>query len=114
VTIVIIGFKTSKLQKVFNSDRELLKEYGKDQSNKIKLRMAVLKSANNLSEIRSEPPERMHPLTGQRQGQFSVDVKQPYRLIFEPTIKPVPLKEDGGIDISKITEIKILEVEDDH
>jgi plasmid maintenance system killer protein len=77
-------------------------------------RMSVLKSANNLSEVPTLPPERRHALTGQELGQFAVDIKQPYRIVFEPTIKPVPELQTGGLDLSKVTEITILEVEDYH
>jgi len=60
------------------------------------------------------PPARCHPLQGDRAGEFAVDVHQPYRLIFEPANDPIPKKEDGSIDLKKITRIRILEVEDYH
>lgn len=109
-----IVFKTSKIQKIFNSEKELRKEYGEAQTEKIKKRMAVLKSVNSLIEVPTGLPDRMHSLAGQRKGQFAVDLKHPFRLIFEPANKPIPLKEDGGFDLSKITEIIILGVEDYH
>jgi len=45
---------------------------------------------------------------------FSVDLKQPYRLIFEPTHDPLPRKDDGSLEWSKVTSIKILEVTNTH
>jgi proteic killer suppression protein len=36
------------------------------------------------------------------------------RLVFEPDHDPIPTLEDGGIDQSAVTRIKILEVVDYH
>ena len=47
-------------------------------------------------------------------GQFAVDLKHPYRLIFKPDHNPLPRKDDGGLDLTQITAIKILGVEDYH
>ena len=45
---------------------------------------------------------------------FAVDLKQPYRLLFEPALIPFPKKEDGSTDLDKITAVRILGVEDYH
>ena len=68
----------------------------------------------SLEDLRNLPQARCHELTGNREGQLSVDLKYPYRLIFEPADKPVPSKVDGGLDWGKVTTIRILEVEDTH
>jgi hypothetical protein len=61
------------------------------------------------------PPARCHALTeGQRSGQLSVDLDHPYRLIFIPDHDPIPMLDDGGLDCSQVTAIKILGVEDTH
>lgn len=109
-----ISYNSSKLEKILNSEREIIKNYGAEQAKKIRIRMSVLMSANNLGEISRNPPDRCHPLDGQRRGQFAVDIKHPYRIVFEPTVNPPPLLPDGGVDLAKITEITILEVEDYH
>ena len=60
---------------------------------------------------------RCHELTeGRRRGQFhlSVDLDHPYRLIFVPDHDPIPKREDGGLEWSQVTAIKILGVEDTH
>jgi hypothetical protein len=53
-------------------------------------------------------------IKGDRKGQFSVDVRHPFRLIFEPAHDPVPTKDDGGLDPAKVTRIRVLSVEDYH
>lgn len=108
-----ITFKDKGLERVFNSEGALKKRYG-EQVNKIKNRMAVLIAAATLEQVPVEKPYRRHPLTGDRRGQFAVDLKHPFRLIFEPDHNPVPTTPDGGIDVKRITAIRILGVEDYH
>ncbi|MFW6223078.1 MAG: type II toxin-antitoxin system RelE/ParE family toxin [Bacteroidota bacterium] len=102
------------MQKIFNSERELIKKYGKEQAAKIKMRMGVLKSAGNLSQVPVQPPDRCHGLSGKLEGYYAVDLKNPFRLIFRPVCDELPVKEDGSTDLSKITEIQICSVEDYH
>lgn len=110
---VIIVFATSKMEKVFNSDKELTRKHG-EQVKKIRARMAVLRAAANLAQVPKVPPDRCHELSEGRAGQFAVDLVHPYRLIFEPADDPVPRKVDGGIDLAMVTKIRILSVEDYH
>ncbi len=109
-----IDFKTSRLQKLFNSKKALVREYGQKDAKRIALRMAVLAAATNLSAVPTSKPERCHPLKGNRQGEFAVDLIQPRRLVFCPNHDPIPRKEDGGIDLFRVTAVIILEVEDYH
>lgn len=108
-----ISFSSNKLEKTFNSEKLLQKYYGKN-AKKIQLRMAVLIGAKNLSEVPTIPPERCHPLKGDRKGQYSLDLLQPSRLIITPDQDPIPKKSDGGIDLEKVVKIKIIEVEEDY
>jgi len=109
-----ITFQSRKLKQCFDSRRELSRVYGEVRGKKIERRMSVLRAATCLEEVPTDKPERRHALSLNRKGQFSVDVSENYRLIFEPTNNPLPLRKDGGLDLKKITEIKIIEVEDYH
>lgn len=108
-----ITFRTKKLEKQFNSGAQLQKDYGL-LSKRIMARMGVLKAASNLSVVPIVPPERCHALGADRQGQFAVDLNHPHRLVFEPNHDPIPLKEDGGVDLTKVTAITIIKVIDYH
>lgn len=107
-------FKSGKLEKIFNSEKELRKHFGEENGRLIMRRMSVLRAAQNLADISTLPPERRHELSGSRKGEFAIDLKNPYRLILKPNHNPIPHKEDGGIDIRKVTDIIILDVEDYH
>jgi plasmid maintenance system killer protein len=109
-----IVFGTPKLKKIFNSEKELVRECGPEQGRIIMRRMAVLRAANNLEEVSPLPPERRHELSGDRNGQFAVDLKQPNRLVFKPNHAPVPLKDDGGYNLRQITAITIIGVVKDY
>ena len=109
-----VSFRTRKLQKIFNSERSLVKANGTQRAKRIMMRLAVLTNATSLSEVPRTPPDRCHLLTGDRSGQFAVDLVHPYRLVFEPNHDPVPLKEDGGVDLDEVTAVTIIAVEDYH
>lgn len=89
------------------------KEYG-ENAKTIRYRMAVLRAAPTLAQVSHLRPERRHELSGKRSGEFAIDLKHPFRLIFKPNHDPVPVKEDGGIDLMKVTSITIIGVEDYH
>lgn len=57
---------------------------------------------------------RPHPLTGDRAGEFAVDLEGGTRLVFKPDNEPIPLNEDGSIDWSKVTAVCIVFIGDYH
>jgi proteic killer suppression protein len=107
-------FTDKRLEKACNSEKESVKKWGVDNAKKVRTRLTELRAAENLNQISFLPQARLHPLKGDRNGQFAVDVKQPYRLVFKPNHTPVPVKPDGGVDLLKVTDLLILDVEDYH
>ena len=90
------------------------KEHGVIRAKKLGQRLMELRAADCLADISRLPPPRCHELTGNRSGHFSVDLDHPYRLIFLPDHDPVPLTDDGGVDLRLVTSILILGIEDTH
>ncbi len=109
-----ITFASTQLWKDCNDDKRLRREYGAENARLIRRRLDELHAADCLEDLRTLPQCRCHELTGNRKGQFSVDVMHPYRLIFIPSHDPIPTKEDGGIDWARVTAVLILEVTDTH
>jgi proteic killer suppression protein len=105
--------KNKKLKKRFTDDIELMKAFG-TRAKKIKLRRVQLKAADNLKAISSLRVLRLHPYSGARLGEWSIDIQENWRIIFKPDHDPIPLKEDGGVNLELITAIKIVSVEDPH
>lgn len=109
-----ITFATNKLGKIFAQEKALVRKYGPKMAKTIMIRMTVLKNARCLELVPTAPPPRRHQLTGDRDGEFAVDLVHPKRLVFRPYHDPVPETEDGGIDASNVTAIEILEIVDYH
>ncbi len=109
-----IVFKTKKQAKILNSHTGLVKKYGEKLTRKIELRLSALESSATLADVPVTKPIRCHQLTENRKGQFAVDVSPNERLTFQPNHDPVPQKEDGGIDLSRVTKILIIDIEDYH
>ena len=109
-----VTFRNRKLQRTFNSDKALRQAYGDSVARRIQTRLAVLKNAANLARVPTNPPERRHALIGNRKGQYAVNLDNRNRMVFIPNHDPVPLKEDGGVDLESVTSITILEVVDYH
>jgi proteic killer suppression protein len=111
---MLIYFRTKKLQKVCSEQRAMQMQLGQAMARKLQQRMAELKAAEALSDISHLPPPRCHALSGDRVGQFSVDLDHPYRLLFIPADEPIPYREDGGVDLERVAEIEIIAIVDTH
>jgi len=109
-----IYFKTRKLQKICNSQKEMQREYGNSMAKKLMQRLIELQAAESLEEISHLPPPCCHALSADRSGQFSVDLVHPYRLLFIPVIDSVPEAKSKDINRGEILEIEIIEIADTH
>jgi len=108
-----IVFKDNNFKEECNDQRLLQRKHGAKRAKKIRQRLDDLRAANVLEDMRNLPG-RCHELTHNKEGQFSLDLDHPYRLIFESADEPIPTKQDGGIDWTKVTIIRIIGVEDTH
>ena len=109
-----ISFSSRSLQRACNSEKELIRCWGKERGHIIGRRLQQLAAADNLLIISAVRPLKFHRLKGKRAGQFAVDVDYPYRIIFESTGKIQAKKPDGGLDLLRITKIMIIEVVNYH
>lgn len=109
-----ISFASTKLEKECNQEKLLIRKYGPEQAKLIRRRLDEIRAADSLETLGKLPQARCHELKADRAGQISVDLKHPYRLLFEPAHEPVPRKPASGLDWAKVTAVRILEVEDTH
>lgn len=107
-------FKSAKLQNICNSEKALQREYGTENAARIARRLVEMQAVSTLADLFTLPQARCHPLTGDRAGKFAVDCKHPYRLVFAPADEPIPTKPDGGIDVARVTKVRVLEIVDYH
>ncbi len=64
------------------------------------------------SNLRSYRRHEFMNSINNRNEQFSVDVKHPYRLLLVAAHAEIPRKPNGGLDWLRITEARIIEVAD--
>jgi proteic killer suppression protein len=98
-------------------DEALQRRYGADMAKKLALRLAALRAAKSLGDFwpPKSGPERCHELKGNRKGAFSVDLKQPYRLLFRAIEAEAPAdRSNEQHRWQSITSIDIFAVEDTH
>lgn len=112
-----IYVRDKKLKAALEDEATCKRRYGMDMTNKLKRRLAALRAAESLADFwpPMSGPERCHELKGDLRGTFSVDVRQPYRLLF------APIEAAANTDRSNeqqrwrsIKAIDILRIEDTH
>ena len=108
-----ISFQTRKLEKAANSESVGNRQWGV-RAGKIRQRLVELSAANTLADMSTLPPPRCHQLTENLDEQFAVDISRNERLVFEVADDPIPRKPDGGIDLERVTKIRVLRIEDYH
>jgi proteic killer suppression protein len=101
------------LEKSCSDDRQGAKTWGAEQWKVLKARLVSLRAAPTLAEM-DGVPGNCHPLRADRSGQFALDLRGPYRLIFEPDHEPIPQLNAGGINTAEVTNIRIEEVDNYH
>lgn len=106
---MIVTFADKSLKRLANDDRKMVKELGKPRTTLLRRRLSQLEDASTLEDVRYLPGN-YHELKHDRKGQWSCDLDQPYRLIFEPIEQPIPTNSDGQYVWMKITGIVIIEI----
>lgn len=108
-----ITFGDRKLAKIANDDRKLDREYGKLRADKIRTRLAQLRDALTLEDVRYLAGN-FHELRNDRKGQWACDLDQPFRLIFTPHENPIPTNADGQYVWIEITGVEVIEITNYH
>ncbi|HOC70905.1 MAG TPA: type II toxin-antitoxin system RelE/ParE family toxin [Candidatus Hydrogenedentes bacterium] len=107
-----IEFKTRKLRKQCESFAALRNAYGEVIARQVVKRLNALKAADCIEDLDPLPPVRCHALKGNRQGQYAMNVGQPFRLIFEPLDETRTTREERGARPE--CGVRILGIEDYH
>ena len=106
-----ITYASKTIQRLCEEDKHQRKHLGEKRAKRLKNRLNELRAVANVTQLQlGRPP----PLTGDRVGQFSVDLDGPMRLLFEPTDQPPPTPEAGGIAWKQVSSVRILEIGDTH
>jgi plasmid maintenance system killer protein len=112
-----IYVRDENLRSAIEDEAVCKRRYGADMAKKLMLRVAALRAADSLADFwpPKSGPERCHELKGEQAGTFSVDLKQPYRLLFQPHAEtPQPDRSGEQQRWKSITAIDIFGIEDTH
>lgn len=92
-----ITYKNKKIKQICTDAKISDRTYGVRMSAIIQQRIDQIQAAESVEMMIRHKIGRCHPLTGNRNGQFAVDLVHPYRLVFK--------KHGDEIQIAHITEI---------
>jgi len=110
---VDISFESKRLQKECTEGARGIRKYGPVCARKLRARLSDLEAAESLKQMYSLPG-RLHPLTGDLNGTYSLDLEHPLRLLLVPEHDPPKILEDGGVDEQAVTAIRIIGIADTH
>ena len=109
--------RNKRLRAALEGEDSCRRHFGAEMCKKLMLRIAALRAADSLAVFwpPKSGPERCHELSGAEVGTFSIDVKQPYRLLFKP-VEPEKRADraDERDRWNAITAVELLTVEDTH
>ena len=114
--MVDISYRNRKIQKLCASKAEMTRALGPAMAAKLAQRLAELIAVESLADLALDPGRAATSWwpARSRDGQLSLDLVHPRRLIIEPADDPVPVKVDGGLDWSKVTAAVVTEITDPH
>ncbi len=108
-----LDFKTNKLKKQLTDLAEMKKAFG-TSAKKVSQRMEDMLASDNLKVLCQLPQANCHPLTGNRKGEWAVDISGNHRIIFQVDHDPIPEDETGGINRVLVTDIRIISAGEDY
>lgn len=108
-----VTYKNKHLQKCAEDETYSVRKLGPVRSEKYLQRIGDLMDAKTLEEVRNLPGN-YHELSANRKGQWAVSLDGPYRLIFAPHEKPIPVDENGKYVWIEIKGVEIEDIENYH
>ena len=104
-----IRFSDRKLEKLANDYKKCQREMGAQRALLFNKRLDSIRKAATLEDMRYLPGN-FHELKADRKGQWACDLDQPYRLVFTPVERPIPINRSGQYNWTEITSVEIIEI----
>jgi len=101
-----------RVRKLCEDPKHARKKLGPQVADKLQRRLQNLFVAESVFDV--PPAFRPHALSGDRDGQFAVDIDKANRIVFEAADEPLPTDDSGGLDGSAVRIIRIVEIGDYH
>lgn len=109
---VKIVIDDKKLRKLCEEPKEARKKLGTSAARKLRSRLSDLAAAASVFDL--PPSVRGHALTGDRAGEYAVNLDRANRIVFESADDPIPKDENGGIDWSSVESVRITYIGNYH
>ena len=106
-----IHFKDKKLRGLCEVRALAERKLGPDCARKLRSRLSDLEAAACVTDLQTGRP---HALTGDRTGQFALNLAAGRRLVFAPAQDASPHHADGGVDWSRVHAVRIEFIGDYH
>lgn len=106
-----IDIPDDNLRVLCEQQRRAVRVLGAICARKLRSRLMDLQAAAHVRELVAGRP---HPLTGDRNGEFALDLHGGVRLVFRPNHDPVPSFPGGGINWAQVTQITIVYIGNYH
>ena len=94
---MLIEFRNRQIEKVCTNATAARKKYGVDVARRIEQRLGEISASDTVEMMIHFHIGRCHALTGNRQGQYAVDLGHPLRMVFT--------KEGNAVQVATIEEI---------
>jgi len=78
---VIVSFRDKETERIWEGD--VSRRFPPDILRTAKRRLLVLHAAIGLEDLRVPPGNRLHALSGDRKGQWSISINDQWRICFE-------------------------------
>lgn len=104
---MVIYYQTKSVQKLFEKEKKLAKKIGYKSTEIVRNRLAFIRASRCLAGL-YKVPGGLHPLKGDRKGQYALNLDGGKRLVFSVEY------EGTQIDEQSIEEVTIVGVIDYH
>ena len=108
-----IRYQKNRLKKKLSSASEIKRNFGIN-AKRVSSRLDDLNASPNLFVLIQIPAANCHKLSGDRAGEWALNISANHRMIFEIDHNPLPKNEDGSIDTQAVTDICVTEIVDYH
>ena len=109
-----ISYRTSKLQRICDSDSQAKRQLGAENARKLRYRLSEIEATPTLADLLAVSTAHCHDLKGNRAGEWAVSLQGPWRLVFVIAPDPLPRTAQGGVDLAAVVAVEIVGVEDYH
>lgn len=106
-----LAFDKKSLRELCENEEKAKRDFGVKVAENLKRRLADLRAAKSAKDLVAGRP-REHK--GSEHRHISIDLCENYRILFCANHNVIPELESGDVDWSKVSRIKILQIERDH